>query len=198
MPSNKEIQKRTREYEMIKARFITYESKCLQLEVTNSREFRKLVLYLESVQSILNEYKCIASELLACQLIDNVTDFELECINLIGDTQEKLHENARFNSELRCSPTPDHDSSSSSEHSHYNVNMRLPELTLPKFDGDVKCWQQFSDAFQSMITKNSNIDDVTKLHYLLSCVSGEAKSVIQDLPLITQNFKVAWDLLQKR
>ena len=44
----------------------------------------------------------------------------------------------------------------------------------------------------------ATISDAVKLHYLLSCLSGEARSMVSHLQLTNENFTVAMDILTRR
>ena len=45
---------------------------------------------------------------------------------------------------------------------------------------------------------NNNIPDIQKLHYLKSCLNGEAAAVIGSIQSSSTNYRVAWDLLTDR
>jgi len=63
----------------------------------------------------------------------------------------------------RVSDSPSSDASFMSQ-----VSMRLPEIPLPKFDGDLRSWPDFRDRFVSLVIRNKNIDsDSTRFYYLL-------------------------------
>lgn len=61
---------------------------------------------------------------------------------------------------------------------------RLPKIDLPKFDGSYNEWFPFHDTFCSLIHENDDISRIQKFHYLKSCLSGEAKNILQ-LPEIS-------------
>ncbi|GFR28973.1 integrase catalytic domain-containing protein [Trichonephila clavata] len=53
---------------------------------------------------------------------------------------------------------------------------RLPELSLPQFNGDVETWFIFKEQFKEII-ENCGLNDKQKLQYLQSCLIGIAKHV---------------------
>ena len=65
---------------------------------------------------------------------------------------------------------------------------KLPKLTLPHFDGDVKKWKEFKDLFDAMVHNKTNTPDITKFGYLKSVLSGEAKAAIEGLTLTASNY----------
>lgn len=50
----------------------------------------------------------------------------------------------------------------------------LPKIKLPEFSGQYKDWQAFRDHFTASIGSDELLPTVEKLHYLRSCVQGEA------------------------
>uniref|UniRef100_A0A8D8M962 Peptidase aspartic putative domain-containing protein n=1 Tax=Cacopsylla melanoneura TaxID=428564 RepID=A0A8D8M962_9HEMI len=76
--------------------------------------------------------------------------------------------------------------------------VRLPELKLPTFSGEVTEWLSFSDTFQCLVVENNELTDVQKLQYLKSCLTGHALAEIINLATTNDNFAVAWKLLQDR
>ena len=75
--------------------------------------------------------------------------------------------------------------------------IKLPKLDLPRFGGNVQDWPEFWDSFVACVDK-SDIDDIAKLAYLKSLLSGEARQSIEGLTLSSSNYSVACDLLKER
>ncbi|XP_063993414.1 uncharacterized protein LOC135171055 [Diachasmimorpha longicaudata] len=75
-------------------------------------------------------------------------------------------------------------------------NMKLPELTLDKFDGSFDKYRPFRDQFNARLP--SSVGKVIRLQYLQSLVIGEAQQVIEALEITEHNYEVAWDLLDKK
>lgn len=67
---------------------------------------------------------------------------------------------------------------------------RMPELTLPKFSGDIKEWPLFIECFNSMIHNNLSLTDIDRVHYLIGCLSGSAISVCSGIPPTGDNYKI--------
>jgi hypothetical protein len=78
------------------------------------------------------------------------------------------------------------------------IKIKLPTIEIPKFRGQITEFRHFYDTFSILIINNQALDDVKKLHYLLSSVTNEAHQLIQNLPVTQQNFQVAWNLLCDR
>lgn len=105
-----------------------------------------------------------------------------------------LTDNAQVSSSLRESYRVDNNISIENNSS----NVRFPKIDLPFFDGAYDKWMCFSDTFKAMIHNKINISNIEKLHYLRSCLKGEAAAVIQSLISSDENYEIAWSLLVDR
>ena len=74
--------------------------------------------------------------------------------------------------------------------------IKLPEASLPKFSGKYEDWLSFKDAFTSMIHDQSDLNNIEKLQYLKSAVTGEAANKIKHLSITDGNYDRAWNLLK--
>ncbi|XP_028173753.1 uncharacterized protein LOC114362514 [Ostrinia furnacalis] len=77
-------------------------------------------------------------------------------------------------------------------------NVKLPKISIPVFNGNYSDWSSFKDLFLSLVHNNQTLDDVQRLHYLKTQLTGEAEQLIKHIPITTLNYKKCWDLLQKR
>jgi hypothetical protein len=64
------------------------------------------------------------------------------------------------------------------------VKARLSQLSIPKFSGNLQDWITFKDTFSSLVGDSTTIPNIQKFHYLLSAINGDAKRVIQHIPVI--------------
>lgn len=78
------------------------------------------------------------------------------------------------------------------------VNVGLPDIALPRFNGTFDNWREFIDTFTALVHSNAALSPVEKLHYLKSCMIDEAASVINMLAATEDNYEVALQMLQKR
>lgn len=74
---------------------------------------------------------------------------------------------------------------------------KLPEASLPKFDGKYEEWLGFKDAFLTLIGDRRDISNVEKLQYLKSSLSGDAARKINIFTITADNYTRAWDLLER-
>ncbi|XP_062713273.1 uncharacterized protein LOC134290219 [Aedes albopictus] len=77
-------------------------------------------------------------------------------------------------------------------------NVRLPQIKLQSFNGDIDEWLGFRDLFTSLIHWKPDLPEVEKIHYLKGCLQGEPRSLIDPLKITKANYQVAWDMLLKR
>ena len=79
-----------------------------------------------------------------------------------------------------------------------NLNVaciKLPKIELPKFSGNKIDFSGFWDIFNAAIMSNGALSNVQKFAYLLSCLTGEAKSSLSGLSLNNDNFELAIRIL---
>lgn len=75
---------------------------------------------------------------------------------------------------------------------------RLPNLDLPRFDGRFDAWMGFIGLFESLVDSREDLSPSQKLAYLLSVLDGEARGLVQHLPIGDGSYQVARSLLAKR
>lgn len=72
----------------------------------------------------------------------------------------------------------------------------LPNLELPKWDGNILGYSEFMISFQNAL-KTRNLDSQDKFLFLKKSLQGPPKSMLERLPCSKQNFKDAKDVLDK-
>ena len=80
----------------------------------------------------------------------------------------------------------------------HGPNVKLPKISLPRFNGNPVKWTPFWDSFQSAIHLNTEISDVDKFSYLRSLLDSTAYDAIAGLTLSTANYQQAVEFLCKR
>ena len=76
--------------------------------------------------------------------------------------------------------------------------VKLPKFELQKFDGDVVKWRTFIETFDVTIHARSNISNIEKFTYLHGRLLGSALQTIDGMPLTSDNYLKAKDLLEQR
>ncbi|XP_054720795.1 uncharacterized protein LOC129230420 [Uloborus diversus] len=74
------------------------------------------------------------------------------------------------------------------------ISIRLPEISLPKFNGKYEEWFLFKEQFNSIINSNSSLSDSQKLYYLKSSLIGRAK----EIETIDDTYQSLWKALTER
>ncbi|XP_062533826.1 uncharacterized protein LOC134202861 [Armigeres subalbatus] len=76
--------------------------------------------------------------------------------------------------------------------------VKLPEIRLPSFCGQLREWVSFRDTFRSLIHNNQQLTEMDKFTYLRSSLSGEALQEINSVQMSDVNYVIAWEMLEKR
>ncbi|XP_015121729.1 uncharacterized protein LOC107044384 [Diachasma alloeum] len=77
-------------------------------------------------------------------------------------------------------------------------SIKLPEISLPNFDGRYEKYRGFRDQFNARLGNNPETEDVVKLQYLQTCLTGPATETIANLDLQASNYRIAWTLLDEK
>ncbi|XP_043468116.1 uncharacterized protein LOC122502236 [Leptopilina heterotoma] len=192
--------------------------------VTTFRNFVMSIKETLDANNPLTEHKCVELQQRLDKISDVLSDFdnhqtEIELIveedSLPGQYRERAEfEDLFYKTTALAQCILDHmrkpevkiesdDGSASVHNSQGNqINatnrVKLPVLTLPKFDGSYDQWLVFYDTFKSEIHSNDSISAVQKFRYLSSLLTGDAVQVIKGLEISAANYQEAWELLEKR
>ncbi|XP_055589930.1 uncharacterized protein LOC129742106 [Uranotaenia lowii] len=79
-----------------------------------------------------------------------------------------------------------------------HAGVRLPQISIPDFDGDYRQWLSFKATFVSLIHDSVELSEVQKFHYLKSALKGEAAKLIASLTLTNENYIIAWETITRR
>jgi len=145
-----------------------------------------------------NKFKNDHDKLTRTRLSEELKNHTYFTTNMYADCEETYinAKSAMLTSleELRCKESMD--SSMLNQTMGHSSHLRsLPKITLPKFSGNYHEWRPFHDLFTSMINSSSELSSVEKFYYLRSSLSGEALQCISNLPVSSENFTPAWNLL---
>jgi len=79
-----------------------------------------------------------------------------------------------------------------------NLQVKLPQIDLPKFNGMYDKWMCFHDSFVSLIHNNAELTLIQKFQYLKSALTDEPANTIDSIDITADNYMVAWLLLNER
>ncbi|XP_058817596.1 uncharacterized protein LOC131680897 [Topomyia yanbarensis] len=74
-------------------------------------------------------------------------------------------------------------------------HIRLPDVKLPIFNGNLEHWLNFHDLYVSLVHSSQELSNIQKFYYLRSSLSGDALKLIQTIAISATNYSVAWNLL---
>ena len=115
--------------------------------------------------------------------------------DLTGDMNKSIEYNVRINDVLKRVDLYLKKNDVSCTDNQNVACIKLPKIELPKFSGNKIDFSGFWDIFNAAIMSNSTLSNVQKFAYLLSCLTGEAKSSLSGLSLNNDNFELAIRLL---
>ena len=78
------------------------------------------------------------------------------------------------------------------------IALKLPDIKLPEFSGNILQWISYYDTFESLVHDNGALSDVQKFHYLKSTLRGEALKLVEKISVTSDNYSVALKLLTDR
>ncbi|XP_075151048.1 uncharacterized protein LOC142225157 [Haematobia irritans] len=82
--------------------------------------------------------------------------------------------------------------------SDFSTALRLPPCDTDIFRGGYSAWPSFRDLFSAIYINNSRLSNVEKLFHLTQKTSGEAREIINNVPLTNDGFTLAWKNLKDR
>lgn len=164
------------------------------LPTLNEDQLQELLQYEEETRSKHSDFEKNLSRLLSTETIP---DYDEDKATEIQDAISKLY----ISIQVTLKPLiKDHTEavSSPSQAQSSNPSLKLPPLTLKTFNGSPEQWLSFHSLFESSVHKNVSLSETEKLQYLLTSVQGEPLNLVKNLPIIPENYSVAWDILQNR
>lgn len=155
-----------------------------------------LVAMYENLEEIYHEFKEKHNE-----IIGEIEDAEFRSEDAIRKEVDSFYYKIKAAySELHQDPFQSAHTSHTSQRPQLtsNKDVKLPQLTVPKFDGDLHKWPTFNDIYRSLVHSNDSLTDIEKFQYLLSFLEGEPFNLIKSIQLVSSNYPIAIDTLVKR
>ncbi|XP_053667870.1 uncharacterized protein LOC128718230 [Anopheles marshallii] len=94
--------------------------------------------------------------------------------------------------------TEDERKSTTVSNSLPRIDLKLPRMNLPTFDGDILKWASFHDLFDSAIHRNVSLQESQKLYFLKTNLSDEAAALISHFKIEDGNYEPALEKLKQR
>ncbi|XP_072375254.1 uncharacterized protein [Diabrotica undecimpunctata] len=76
--------------------------------------------------------------------------------------------------------------------------VKLPEISINKFSGQVSDFESFYELFDTLIIKNQSLSDIQRFLYLKSYLQGDSLKLVDSLKVTNENFSIALDILKNR
>jgi Protein of unknown function (DUF1759) len=171
---------------LLSTRLMTIKTKIAAFDVSKNDPIY-LDQSLQTLRELQIEYHQKAEELiglLADDLVDErvsrISDFDDICDNTIVRIKR-----IKLNLEPK-KQTPDPNGPS--------APIRLPDIPLPVFNGNVSEWVYFREKFTALIIENKSLTDFQRLHYLKAALRDEAAT----LQSPNDSFASLWTALKER
>nr|XP_012152122.1 PREDICTED: uncharacterized protein LOC105664030 [Megachile rotundata] len=172
----------------------TFEKIMDKMQKSDKRDIGLLRTHLDSMHLIWERFNAVQFELEELDDSESPRRYEYHGRYIAAVTQaNQLIEGSRSSAIPRRNTT---DSSSPSVAAPMAI--KLPEMRLPTFDGNIENWTSYFDSFYSMIDQNADLTPVQKLQYLRSTLTGKAAACIQSLSTTDANYADAIDLLKEK
>ncbi|XP_058456928.1 uncharacterized protein LOC131434280 [Malaya genurostris] len=120
-------------------------------------------------------------------------EFEMTYLKLKAFLQSELRKNTCLSDQINVNHVERLPTAPPSQ-----LRVKLPEIKLHFFYGSIKEWPTFRDSFKSVIDSAQQLSNVDKFSYLISSLFKEAKRVVEAIDVTSENYFVAWEMLQRR
>lgn len=162
---------------------ISSKTELSQLEVI------KLKDRLNNVENCLSDFNQCQIEI---EMHDNINSEE-------QFAERERFENSYYDAIAFAKDMLKHEDDSHSINSHYQFDgIKLPDISLPKFNGKFEDWLEFRDIYKSLIHENKRLNNMQKFHYLRGALEGTAAASISKIKYTENNYEVAWATITNR
>ncbi|XP_055632492.1 uncharacterized protein LOC129772973 [Toxorhynchites rutilus septentrionalis] len=181
----------------LKSRYKSLKSSLIQIKIfvdeyQEDRDYLEVPVRLEHLQKLWTDLDSVQS------------DLEMQDDDALD---ELLKERMAFESLfykakgflLAMNKQPTTSIASLASHSHHlpaqSSHIRLPDVRLPTFSGNIDTWLNFHDLFVSLVHSSADLSSIQKFYYLRSSLAGDALKLVQTVPISAENYPIAWELL---
>lgn len=140
--------------------------------LNNEKDFAKIAL--KDIKNLRNDLDEIIDEL-TFMIGDSAINQQNLHDELIGKQRQMLRQ---VNTNERNTPEMS--------------SLKLTPISIPTFTGSFKVWPTFSGLFKTMVISNHTFNDIKKLQYLKTIVTGEAEKSIANIEITGENFEEAF------
>ena len=127
--------------------------------------------------------------------INTSGDFSKETKKCIIEIDNALRRNTKVSQENKPA---EQNATISVQPKSSESSVKLPKITIKKFDGKPVHWTTFWDSYNVTVHLKESLSKVQKFTYLLSLVEGTASDTVSGFTLADSNYDAAVDLLHER
>ena len=127
--------------------------------------------------------------------INTSGDFSKQTKKCIIEIDNALRRNAKVSQENKPA---EQNATVSVQPKSSESSVKLPKITIKKFDGKPVHWTTFWDSYNVTVHLNESLSKVEKFTHLLSLLEGTASDTVSGFTLTDSNYDAAVDLLHER
>lgn len=170
------------------------------LDKTNvdSKIIQELEIRLEKINPLWDEFNAIQGEIYLLENIDNEVEsdeFENQYFDILSSMQALCLDFKKSTNSENVSVSSGGTNAQSGE---LQSLVKLPPIRLPSFNGHYDSWLEFKDCFLALVHNNNSLSDIQRFYYLKSSLEKDALQVIKSIEVSSNNYKIAWQMLQER
>ena len=135
-----------------------------------------------------------------CTMLKDV-EIEAECESQKDYEEHVIESMAKMTSYLASKHVPEVKLAGSNppvSQSPSQVQVKLPKINLPTFDGNVFSWQPYYQSIKVSVVDNPSLADVQKLEYLMRSLKGSAAEAVKGFAVVQANYKPVLEILKER
>ena len=134
-----------------------------------------------------------------CTLLED-EEIETECSNHNDYELHVIEYMSKMTKYLECKSVSEMkmDSSATVTQSCPKVQVKLPKIDLPTFDGNVLCWQPYYQSIKVSVVDNLALAEVQKLEYLMRSLNGPAAEAVKGFAVVQENYQPVLEALKER
>lgn len=129
---------------------------------------------------------------------EELANIEDAYYTVVAKARKLIHKVAQINSSTPSNTSTIHNNHSDGNTAVKTPQIRLPEITIPTFDGTIERWQSFRDKFLARVGNNPAIPIIDKFQYLDDSLVGKARSCIESIETSENNYKEVWEILTNK
>lgn len=76
--------------------------------------------------------------------------------------------------------------------------VKLPDISVPKFDGKMKNFTEWHSLFSAMVDQNDSLKPVQKLYFLKQAMTGDAATLLKDHSIQDGAYESAFKYIEER